>query len=265
MIMDIKTSLCEEFCGQLTVRQVPAGYAVGTEFSGIGGDPIGFYIVGPDAVGKYRIEDDGATVTILEACGAHLEIESRAKAFSELLAEYGASFNDDQGEIYTPAVGQGDIPKAAIKFVALLLRLQDLLMTTHEKAANTFKEEALRELRKTLGSRAEVSEDEAVNEKLSEWQADAVIRAPNRDPVAVFLVLTDTRLYEAIMMQMMATYQVREPCKVVALLEKQTSVSAKASAHATNRVSIRRFRGDEQAAMNAIAYDALGVASAAIN
>ncbi len=257
--MDLKSALCEEFCGQIDIRPVPAGLAVGTAFSGVNGDPIGFYVVGPNAEGKYRIEDNGATVTVLEACGADLDIEARAQSFSELLAEYGASFSEQQGEVSTPPISSGDLPKAAIRFLALLLRLQDLLMTTHEKVASTFKEEALNAIRNNIGQRAEVFEDSPVIAALSEWTADAVIKAPDRDPVAVFFVMTDVRLYEAIMLQMDA-YRLKAPCSVVALLEKQNSVSPKAAGHALNRVSLRRFRGDEREAVAAIERQALGMA-----
>jgi hypothetical protein len=259
--MDLKKALCEEFCDQISVRKVPAGLAIGTEFEGLNGDPIGFYVVGPDAEGKFRVEDNGATLTILEASGADLEIESRARSFSELIATYGASFNEKGGELYTPSLDASDLPKAALRFVAMLLRVQDLLMTTHERVASTFKEEALREIRQSIGAHAEIVEDTYVDDKLSEWTADAIIRAPEREPIAVFFVLTDTRLYEAIMMQMEAAYRVKIPCTVVALLEKSDSVSPKAAAHATNRVSIRRYRGDEQEAVAAIRRQALGTIS----
>jgi hypothetical protein len=259
--MDLKKALCEEFCNQISVRTVPAGLAVGTEFSGINGDPIGFYVTGPDTEGKFRVEDNGATLTILEACGADLEIESRARSFSDLIATYGASFNEQVGDLHTPLLNATELPKAALRFVAMLLRVQDLLMTTHERVASTFKEEALRQIRQSIGSRAEIIEDTAVAEALSEWTADAIIRAPNREPIAVFFVLTDTRLYEAIMMQMEAAYRVKIPCAVVALLEKSDSVSPKAASHAQNRVSVRRYRGDEQEAVAAISRQALGMAS----
>jgi hypothetical protein len=260
--MDLKKALCEEFCAQISIRSVPAGLAVGTEFAGLNGDPIGFYIVGPDAEGKYRIEDNGATLTVLEACGADLDIESRAHSFNELISGYGVSLNEQVGELYTPQLGAAELPKAALRFVAMLLRVQDLLMTTHERVANTFKEEALREIRQSIGLRAEIIEDSPVADSLSEWSADAIIRAPNREPIALFFVLTDTRLYEAIMMQMEAAYRVKFPCTVVALLEKSDSVSPKAASHAQNRVSVRRYRGDEQEAVAAISRQALGTASA---
>jgi hypothetical protein len=61
----MKEELCKEFCNQIQVRQVPSGLAVGTSFIGPDGDPIGFYVVGPDDSGRFRIEDSGATVPIL--------------------------------------------------------------------------------------------------------------------------------------------------------------------------------------------------------
>ena len=44
--MDIKQEICKAFCGALSVREVPAGFAVGTGYIGMSGDAIGFYIGG---------------------------------------------------------------------------------------------------------------------------------------------------------------------------------------------------------------------------
>ena len=82
----MKKELCAAFCHDLNVTVVPAGLAVGTAFQKSDGDNIEFYIIGPDAAGLYRVQDDGGTVPYLEACGADLGIDARAEAFNEILA-----------------------------------------------------------------------------------------------------------------------------------------------------------------------------------
>ena len=69
--------LCDAFCDALTVRRVPCGLAVTTPFVSQDADPIGFYIVESAAErGKFRLEDDGTQVPLLEASGIDLMRET---------------------------------------------------------------------------------------------------------------------------------------------------------------------------------------------
>jgi hypothetical protein len=63
---------------------------------------------------------------MLEAAGADLELESRAEAFRHLLVDYDAEYDEQRGELTTGLMVESDIPKAALRFVALLLRIQEL-------------------------------------------------------------------------------------------------------------------------------------------
>lgn len=130
----MKELLCKEFCDQILVREVPAGLAIGTSYAGLTGDPIGFYVVGPNANGEYRIKDSGTTVPILEACGADISLESLGVLFREMLGQYQVDYDAARGELKTRAMSEAAIPKAALRFVALLLRLQDLTFLTKERA-----------------------------------------------------------------------------------------------------------------------------------
>lgn len=254
----MKEALCKEFCDQLQVRKVPAGLAVGTSFMGLNGDRIGFYVIGPSANGLFQIEDSGTTVPILEACGADIELGTRAQAFHDLLDQYEAEYDEDRGELKSRLVRESEVPKAALKFVALLLRLQDLMLLTKEKAESTFKEEALRDLKRTIGDRAIITVDDVVSDELNEFRADAVVRAFDRIPVAVFFVTADPKLYEAMLLQTEAEHKAHVECRVVALLERESCVSRKAFSYAMNRLIPLRYRGDEKSAMQRIALESLG-------
>jgi len=254
----MKHELCKAFCDHLAVRQVPAGLAVSTAFTFAETEPVGFYIVGPDGLGRYRIEDDGNTIPLIEAEGIDLETQTRAEAVQELLSEYGASYDADRGELVTTYVSADQIPAAALKFVALLLRLQDLVLLTPERAASTFKEDATRAIRESLGSRAEIKENESIAEGI-EFPADLIIRAANRDPVAVFFAMSEQRVLEAVVAQMAVTYEAHVPCSVVALLEKDSSVTRKMRTRAANRLAAMPiFEGDQKAAIQRIEREVLG-------
>jgi hypothetical protein len=109
-----------------------------------GGEPLGFYIIGPDSSGRYRLEDHGTTIPMIEAMGIDLETPTRTDAVAQLYAEHGATYNDAAGEISTLPLSSDQVPQRALQFVALLLRLQDLILLTPERAASTFKNEAAR-------------------------------------------------------------------------------------------------------------------------
>lgn len=254
----MRDQLCKAFCDQLLVRPVPAGLAVSTAFSLGDGEPLGFYIVGPDSAGQFRIEDDGTTIAMIEAAGIDLGTKARADAIAALYREYGADFDEARGELLTPPLSPAEVPQRALRFAALLLRLQDLRLLTPERAASTFREDAIRAIRGRIGDRAEVSEDRSPAPGI-EFPADLLIAAPNRAPVAVFLAMSEQRVLEAVVAQMAVTYEARIDCSVIALLDRDTSLPRRLLRHAANRLSaIPIFEGDEAAAVQRIEQEALG-------
>lgn len=260
--MIVKDDLCKAFCDQIRVREVPAGLAVATDFDTPFGDPIGFYILGPDSTGRFRIQDDGQTIFKLETSGADIEIPSRAEVFGNLLKEYGYLYDDDEQTLESPALDEKAVAGSALRFVAFLLRLQDLLFMVQERAANTFKEEVSRKLRTAIGNRAKVFDDEIVDEKLSDYPADMVFKSEGRDPVALFFGTSDQHLLEAILLDFAARYEAQVPCKIVALLEKENSVTQKHRQQAANRLSaLTYYKGDEEQALKRIEREIIGEAT----
>ena len=254
----MKEELCKAFCNELLVREVPAGLAVSTGFDGMNGDPIGFYVLGPDANGRYRLEDDGTTMPLIEAQGADLDSQTRAEAFQALLDEYGATYDEDRAELRTPSLALEDVSHAAMRFVALLLRLQDMVLMTYEKVASTFKEDAVRAIRAAFDEKVEIRENEAIGPNI-EIPADLILKAEGRDQVAVFLAPSEQRVLEAVVAQMAAIYEAHIPCSVIALLERDTSVTRKTRAHAANRLTaMTYFENDQNAAMLRIRREVLG-------
>lgn len=158
----MKEELCAAFCEGLAIADVPIGIAVGTAFMGQTGDRIAFYITGPDDADRWRLQDDGSTVPIIEASGADLSVSSRAQAFSALLAEYDASYDDDTCELLSAWVPREQIAKAAMQFVAMLLRVQELALLTSERVRSTWIEEATLMLQDAVGDRATITRDAPV-------------------------------------------------------------------------------------------------------
>jgi len=251
--------LCKAFCDELLVRKVPAGLAVSTGYDWMG-EPLGFYIVGPDNAGLYRIEDDGTIMPMIEACVSNLDSPTRATALEQMLTEFGAQYEEDRKELSTGPLKEQQIPRAAISFVGLLLRLQDLVLLTPERAESTFREDATRAIHNSLGSRANIRENESISPNV-DFPADMVIEATEYPPVAIYLVMSDQRVLEAVVAQMSAVYEAHVPCSVIALLEKPTSISSKMLRYAANRLTaLPIFEGDNETAVQRIEREVLGQA-----
>lgn len=139
----MKEELCQAFCGALILRDVPVGQAVGTGFRQPNGDAVGFYIV-YDVLDKSRarLEDCGLTVPDLMASGIDVMTGTRAVVFNEMLSDAHAHYDADQCVIHTDFMSIKSIPSAALAFVALLIRIEALMLLSPEKVEATFREDA---------------------------------------------------------------------------------------------------------------------------
>ncbi len=256
----MKEAICRAFCDEIRIKEVPIGLAVSTAFRRPDGDAIAFYAVrnsGEPAL--VHLEDDGATIPYLEAAGVDFETQTREKAFAAILEEYGAQYDADEAIIRTPDMPEPEIARAAIGFAALLLRLSDFLLLSQDHIASAFREDAIKRIRDAVGDRATVKEDEMIDKQISEVRPDLVIQSPNRDPVAVFLAQSPQRVNDAIFVQMAALYEAHRPVSVVAMLEADSSVSAKLRQRASNRLSaVPVYRNDEDQAVQRIVREVIG-------
>lgn len=249
--------LCKVFCDELLVRKVPAGLAVSTGYDWLG-EPLGFYVVGPNHAGLYRIEDDGKTMPMIEASVSNLDTPTRADALESMLSECGAYYEEDKGELATTFLREEQVPRAAMSFIGLLLRLQDLVLLTPERAASTFREDASKSIREAIGDRASISENESISPN-AEFPADMIIRATGQTPVAIYLAMSEQRVLEAVVAQLSTLYESQIACSVIALLEKPTSISGKMLRHAANRLTaLPIYEGDNRAAVQRIQREVLG-------
>lgn len=253
----MKNDLCSAFCEGLEVVEVPVGYAVGTSFKNEMGDNVAFYVCGPDEFGMWTLQDDGTTIPVIEALGADLSIAAREEAFHSLLSEYGASFDEDTLELKSSALERADVPTAAMQFVALLLRVQDWALLSTERVASTWVEEATRMLQDAIAGKASLGLKAPVYPDFEEFPADAVITSADRTPVALFFGVSDTKVYEALLLQSY-TKKARRPCEVIVLLEQDGAVTKKARQRADNHLIVPRFKGGKMDAIGRIVEVAVG-------
>lgn len=257
----MKEELCKAFCGDLAVRQVPDGLAVRTGFRRPDGDAIGFFVVDdPVYPGLFRLEDDGGTIPFLEACGVDFSTDARKAALQDLLAESGAEFDELESTIRTKPLSKEELPRAAMTFVALLLRSSDFLLLTQERVVSAFKQDAAERLRERLQGRAVIEENMPVSARLPEVIPDMVFRAIGRAPVALFFGTTSQRVNDAIFLQMANALEAHDDLAVVTLLENEGMFSRDLVSRAMNRLaSVPVYRrGDEDAAIRRIEEEVLG-------
>lgn len=254
----MKEQICSAFCSDLAVREIESGFAISTPYEDVYGDPIGFYAIAEKS-GDYTLIDNGSTVAFIESAGATLDSGTRLDVFNSLLTEYGAIYNDDRGELSILSVTATELPRASLRFMALLLRLKDLLLLTRERVESTFREDVITALRERLKDSAEIREDEPVSDRLLDVVPDLVLRAPNRDPVALFIATSDQKVNEAIYLQMVAVHEAKMPLSVVAMLEHENSVKGPIRQRADNRLdAVPRYRKDEFGAIDRVVKEVIG-------
>lgn len=262
----MRDKLCAAFCEGLSIRPVRAGLAVSTAFSGSGKDRIGFYIVRDPDSEKFRIQDSGIALPSLEASGFSLRSGSRSDAMNALLKEHGVEIDVSAREFAIEDLTEDTLPAAALRFVAFMLRVQDFASLTEEKVASTFRDDVRRVLQEVIKERTNPTvsttfvEQAPVLPELSEFEADFVVKTDGHAPVGVFLGTSDAKLLQALFVHMRAKHEVRVPCSVVALLEKEKGLTANIRQQASTRLdAVAYFTGDlQQESIRRIVDESLG-------
>jgi Domain of unknown function DUF1828 len=244
----MKDLLCRAFCESLDIRNVPAGYVVRTPYDNSDGDPLLVYFVREGR--KWRIEDDGTQVPLLEAYGVDLGGRARGDALSALLSEYEAKFDPERRTLSTNSYSESDIGNVALRFVALLLRIQDLALLSPQIVRSTFRDDALVALHDNFDKFANVEESVALSPELLGQEADMIVRAPNAPPMAIYLATSEEKALQALISKMEAEKYRGIDGKVVLMVErakvnpvKETTLSL-AMARLDSVVSFREAKQD---------------------
>lgn len=252
--MSFQDRICKAFCAEVRVNKFKGGFGVSTPFQGRNGDDLGYYILGPDGDSKFRIVDNALTVALFESEGATLDSDSRLAAFNEIISTYGAAYEENDGEISIDKVAFQDLERKSLDFMALLLRLQDMYLLTHERTKNTFLEDVENKLRSLSIDGLTIAQNVPVSEQLTDVIPDFVItKVGQLKPVALFVVNQNEKLWQAMHLKLLADYEFNMPLSVVALLQSDKTGSAPLRAKADNRLdAVPKWEGDEMAAIGRI-------------
>lgn len=248
----MKDLLCSAFCGALNVRQVPLGYAIKTPYDNGEGDHLLLYVVrNGKSAEEWRIEDDGTQVPTLEASGFRIS-GTRAEVFNRLLADFGAIFDPETRVIHTDYVSRENVGAAGLRFMGLLLRLQELVILEPGNVRSTWRQDALAAIHQQFDEKITVMESAPVSADLPNYLADVVLSADNVPPLAVYLGTSDDKALQALVLKMETEAYRHLDVRVVLLLERAKENPLKESTYslAQSRLdSVLAFRGAEMDAM----------------
>jgi hypothetical protein len=257
--VDLKQEICRVFCSDIAVSEFDGGYAIGTPYSNRVGDNVGIYAIAKDT-GVFRLVDNALTMSVLESEGVILESQTRRKAFSDLLTEYGAEYDEESGELFVDGVNLKLLARSILSFSALLLRVNDLVWLSQEKTKSTFKEDVRSRIRSVFAKMVAISitEDEPVSDDLKEVVPDMVITAPGREPVAVFIATEDVRVWQAMHLRLIADLG-ETPMFVAAMLQRDNLITTRVRQLADNRLdAIPRYEAEPDVAIRRITRHVLG-------
>ncbi|NMG38981.1 DUF1828 domain-containing protein [Chelativorans sp. ZYF759] len=265
--MGLKEQICAAFCENVQISAFSGGLAISTPYQNfISGDPIGIYALGPKA-GVYRIVDNALTIALLEAEGATMDAATRRDALAQILEEHGAAYDEEMGEIFKDGVSEAHLSKAILEFSALLLRLNDLILLTIERVKNTFEDDVRTAIRDEMDKRhIRYVEGQPVSDDLSGFTPDMVFYPDKRDPVALFIATNDAKLWQAMLLRIVADSEKHLPLSVIAVLETDTSVTQKVRLQADNRLdAVPRYRSGPSDTIQRIARVVVGNEAATVH
>jgi hypothetical protein len=254
---NLEKALCSTFCEAITVNPVPCGFAVSAGFTDASGDRIGFYVVADGE--NYHLEDDGEYLAQLVALGIDFERGQRQQLLESILQTANAAWDHDTYEIRTGAFEQQQLTSKIVDFLSALVRIRDLELLTRDFIRSTFREDATVAIMERFGPVANIDERKPVSSTFSDYLPDLVIRPKTQGRnTAVFLTNNTIPFQEAELLRAEVEKEGKDgQITVVALIEdtdKINVISPRRFQRAINRgLSVSIFRGDEPAAMSAIA------------
>jgi hypothetical protein len=193
-------AFCEAFCDRIAVREVPIGFALKTPFRRSDGDAIGIYLRRDEAnPSLYRLEDDGETIGFLEANGVDLDTEQRASALADLLKEYDAFMDENELVLHTAYLHESDLPAAAVRFTALMLRVFDLLLLSSNRVRSTFRDDLLKMVEIQFGANAAIELNAPLQPSMKDYLVDILVRSKDVRALATFAGTSEVRALEALL------------------------------------------------------------------
>jgi Domain of unknown function DUF1828 len=192
--------ICRAFCRNIALHSVPIGYVLRTPFRRNDGDPLTVYIRRDETTPeeRFRLEDDGQTIGFLETSGIDFDTDSRLSALAEILKEYDAHYDEENVLIHTGYFHTAEIPQACVRFSALLLRLNDLLLLAPGRIRHSFREDLI-ELAKQQFGEAAIHLNAALNPAMKDYPIDILVKSDDGRSLAIYAATSESKALEALL------------------------------------------------------------------
>ena len=198
--MNLLKDICGTFCDGLAMREVPMGFTIRTPFKSGDGDAVALYLRRDLGMpNRFRLEDDGGTVSALQEEGFSLESEPRLAEFQNLLKEHGCLFDEGEYIIHTDFMDEARLPAYFLKFMSLMLRVADLRMLSRERVRDSFKADLQAFVEDAFAGVAACERDAAPSAALSDYVADIIVNGPGAR-LAIFAGTTEVKVLEALVL-----------------------------------------------------------------
>jgi hypothetical protein len=193
--MGLSDQICSALCKGFKVRGVPMGFAIASPFDWFTGDKMVFYARTKGSL--VRFEDDGSTIFELEGAGVDLTSNTRLEQLRELCRENSVEFDEEESTFYTDYVNHDEVGLAAIRFMAFMVRVQDLLLTVTTRVASTFKDDLIAAVQGRFQGEGHVSINDAPVPALSYYTVDIVVRHNSGKLAAIFPATSEEKALSA--------------------------------------------------------------------
>ena len=192
--------ICKAFCRPIALYSVPIGYALRTPFRATDGDPITVYIRRDETTleERFRLEDDGQTIGFLETSGVDFDTDSRLSALADLLREYDAHYDEADVLIHTQYIPADEIPEASVRFTALMVRINDLLLLSPGRVRRTFRDDLIELVKQQFGEKA-IQLNAPLTPAMRDYIIDIIVRAPDGRALAIYAATSETKALEALL------------------------------------------------------------------
>ncbi len=195
----IQEALCNAFCGGVSVTEIPIGFAVRAPFQKSDGDYSSFYFRKHESENLYRIEDNGFTIADLEMNGFDFDKESRFEAFTDMLADHHARYDEQDVLLTTDYMPIERLSEAAVSFSYLMARMDDLLLMVGHRVRKSFKEDLAEVIEQQFAATCKITENAYIDDTIKDYLVDFVIRAPDNRLLAVFAGSGELKALESLL------------------------------------------------------------------
>ena len=195
----IQEALCKAFCENVMVTEVPIGFAVRTPHMKADGDYSSFFLRKHETENLYRIEDNGFTIADLEMSGFDFDKETRFEAFTDMLSDHSARYNEQEVLLTTEYMKPEQISEAAISFSYLMARVDDLLLMVGSRVRKSFKEDLAEIIDQQFGSTCKITENTPIDNDTKDYLVDFLVRSPDGRLLAVFAGSGELKALESLL------------------------------------------------------------------